>query len=424
MGKVMVMHVIPSGGSPPPGSPTYITDQDSIYQSPLIPRPSLRETYIDPVFGTNVTKITDISMAPPGSNPGHNGTTFGVLYEYARQVPMSKDGTYIYVVNRRTSQSGDGEVRRVSDGTSMTGDLNIANVESEWRWSTTDDNVAYFMRNNYACKITMPSGIVEHLFTVKSLSGSNYTFLYTDAEGGPDDARHYQALMGKRTGYATEWVLYDIQTGLIRKQIVAPQYANWVSTTPLTGQFIIGGDASTNHSNLYDQDLNFVRRVSLRVSHGDLAIGSDGKEYYVYLAQDVGQVAEAGGEGLVWCRLDDGSRAVVPGFRKAPRSAIHISGICSRSHPDWVLLSHYTSSSEITKPGHHEIWFQNFITGAVKRIAHTHNYPDPLVQKDYWSETQATCTWDATKVLFKSNWGTVEPNVYIETYMITGNFWI
>jgi hypothetical protein len=108
-----------------------------------------------------------------------------------------------------------------------------------------------------------------------------------------------------------------------------------------------------------------------------------------------------------------------------PTGSIHISGILSRDHPDWVLVSTYSKVNTLpyTHAGDHEIWLMNFITGDVKRVAHTHNVRDPVSDKEYFSETQASSNYAGTKLIFKSGWGTAVPNQHIETYVITGTFW-
>lgn len=435
MAKVMVLRNPASGGPedppppppPPPPDPTgytYSNSQTAIYQMPTVTMPALGGWYVDANFGGTVTRVS-------GPAQYYDPTTYALITEYSRFCPLSKDGTYIHLYNISVTNqySSWWAVFNTSTGTRASPWIHSGGSGSaEFNWSPTDDTVGYFHRNNAYWRIDMPTGTITQLFTCTRANGTTYAYMNTGSEGRSSDDLRWHALWGKAypsTVATTDWIMYDRLNNEIHARIPAPQYANWVGTTPLTGQFVAGGDSPNWNTVLYDRELNFVRRLSYLYSHGDIAIGSDGEEYYVYLAQIGGQLAEAGGEGLAWCRLSDGARAIVPGFRTAPRSALHISAICSRAHPDWILMSHYSSGTPnpFVRPGEHEVWFQNFITGEVKRVAHTHNFPDPAGGKDYWAETQATTDWSGETVIFKSNWGSVDPNKEIATYKVTGNFW-
>lgn len=436
MGLAMVLHEIPTGGGPPDPDPvgedTFSASQTEIYQMPTIPLMTLGGWYIDSTFGPVVTKVSDprsMTMAPTLVNP------YGIIYEYSSYPAVSKDGTWIVLFGVGSSGGGWYAVYRVSDGVRMSGFFRGGGgVDPEFMWSPTDDNVGYYLSSRRCYRMDLPSGTSTELWTALRMDGTPFTYLRTGQEGRPSNDMRWHCLMGymsPRTTATTEWVVMDRLSGTVYSQRAAAQFTDAVKTTPLTGQFVGTGDSGSNHTVLYDRDLNFVRRLHYHAAHGDLAIGSDGEEYLIYLVTDAIMYAEAGvsNNAMIRVRISDGNRAVVPGRTAGtdhfPTSAMHFSGIVSRDHPDWILVSHYTSSAttEFIRPGDHEVWLQNFMTGDVKRICHTHNWPDSTVDKDYWAETQASSNWAGDEFYFKSNWGTVDPAKNISAYRVTGNFW-
>lgn len=437
MALAMRRHIATSGGGedpppePPPGDDTFITDQTAIYSMPTLSPLQRLGWYVDSTFGTTVTKISDyttMSLASSLQNP------YGLLYEYSSYVPISKNGTYITLFGLGTSGGGWHAIYRVSDGTRMSVFFSGGGgVDPEFIWDPLDDNVGYYLSSRTCYRMDMPAGTSTALWTVQRLAGGNFTYLRTGQEGRPSDNMRWHCLMGymsTRTVATTEWVLYDRLNNEVHAQRMAPQYTDAVKTTPVTGQFVGIGDSSTNHTVLYDQNLNFVRELHKQASHEDAAIGSDGEEYLVYMSQTGPQIAQTSNKQcMARVRISDGTITIVPGrvlgSDKFPTSAVHISGIVSKAHPDWVLVSHYTSdpNTNFIRPGDHEVWLQNFMTGDVKRICHTHNWPDADVAKDYWAETQATSNWAGDEFLMKSNWGTADPNKDISVYKITGTFW-
>jgi hypothetical protein len=419
----------PPPDPPPGGGGTYITSQTEIYQMPTVPLMARGGWYTDANFGPVVTKRTGPTQyMGPGS--------YALIYEYSRYCPVSKDGTYITLINISTVRGYSyfwGVFNRTTGALLTPWMTSGGSGDPEFNWDITDDTVGYFHKDNAYWKIDMPAGTTTRLFTVTRASGVAYPYMNTKGEGRASDDNRWHGMFGRNNPplvSTNEWIMYDRLNNSLFARIPAPQYADWVGTTPLTGQFICGGDAAATasdnkHTNLYDRNLNFVRRITYQVSHGDLAIGSDGDEYWVYKSDSGLQNTESGGSGMCWARISDGVRAVVPGFRLSPRSALHISGICSRAHPDWVLMSHYSSANPdpFIRPGEHEVWFLNFKTGDVKRVCHTHNIGTPDVDKDYFAETQAVTDWSGNRVFFKSNFGTVDPNKEIGSYELSGTFW-
>ena len=108
----------------------------------------------------------------------------------------------------------------------------------------------------------------------------------------------------------------------------------------------------------------------------------------------------------------------------------HFSGIASRAHPGWILVSTYADPLPTcptktigNQPFAREIfWLKTDGSGAVKRL--TQHHSDQAVssgQKDYWAEPHATSSWDGTVVLYATVWQQPWAHYYLNT--VTGNWW-
>lgn len=424
----------PGGGDPgggDPGGATYVTSETDIFQQPSIPMVSRGSSYVDSTFGTTITRISDprtMSVSPTTTGP------YGLLTEYSAYPGCSKNGTYTAMLCVGSSGGGWYAVYNVATGARASAFFSGGGTDPECLWDPDDDNVLWYLNSGWIMKREFPADTVTQVFRITQPSGTAYSYMRTGEEGRPSNDMRWHCFMGymnPRTTATTGWIVFDRLNNVIYSRRSAVQYTDAIKTTPLTGQFIGIGDLASNHTVLYDRDLNFVRELHKHASHEDVAVGSDGEEYLVYMSQTGLQIAQTSNlQCMARVRISDGQRTIVPGRTSGtdhfPTSALHISGIVSADHPDWVLVSHYSSvaANPFIRPGDHEVWLQNFMTGAVKRIAHTHNFPDGVSgSKDYWAETQATSNWAGDKFFFKSNWNSVDPNKDISTYKIDGSFW-
>src|SRR4029453_19419697 len=112
-----------------------------------------------------------------------------------------------------------------------------------------------------------------------------------------------------------------------------------------------------------------------------------------------------------------------PGRRSGWWFGTHFSGIASRAHPGWVLVSTYTEPRTQHYPFSREIfWLKLDGSGEVRRIAHHHSdQASHGGEKDYWAEPHATSSWDGDLVVFSSVWETPWENY--DFYTCTGDGW-
>jgi hypothetical protein len=136
---------------------------------------------------------------------------------------------------------------------------------------------------------------------------------------------------------------------------------------------------------------------------------------------DDGEVAKFSDRaGFATVRFRDGAKTFL--LESHYWWAIHISGLASREHPGWALVSTYTTPSTAQHPlGREVFWLPLDGSGDVRRIAHHHS--DVTIQsdkKDYWAEPHASPSWDGSRVFFSSTWGDAYKRY--DLYVVTGNW--
>ena len=243
---------------------------------------------------------------------------------------------------------------------------------------------------------------------IKTISGcTTNTYQYTTT-GVP--TIHYPTI----TITKKDWLVVDLTTGFVTVRMeccdgVINNTADNVSVSP-SGDYVIWGCSGGGHTSIYNRsDLSFIRDLFPEPSHADYVLGDDGDEYFVYYAATSGQIAQVGNKtGIARVNLRTGDHAMV--LEQFSHWSFHISGICSRAHPGWVLISSYQDEDDTFYAFSSEVFFLNIHTGAVRRIAHHHCIHPPFY-KYYFAEPQATCSWDASKVYVATDWGNYGVNV-------------
>jgi len=193
-----------------------------------------------------------------------------------------------------------------------------------------------------------------------------------------------------------------------------------------SGKYVIAQWTNGQGTRLYDRDtLAYVRTLVSDAAHSDLAFDAEGNEVLVYHATSKAQIEELGspnGSPIAQVRLTDGKKTKLLDLGWNWFTP-HFSGIASRQHPGWVLVSTYTTPDNGAHPCSREVfWLKLDGSGEMRHIAHHHS--DQVRannKKDYWAEPQATSSWDGNIVLFSSVWG--EPFQQYDLYTVTGHWW-
>lgn len=410
---------VAAGSSPPsPPNGSFLTDKD-IHQAPNASRPLLHAPFIDPTFGSTITRLTDPSMS--ASTATHH--TFGLRHEYARYPAINADNTKLIITVIGGVYRGFFEVREMNGALlhriTPAGDPEIS-------WHPTDPNRFFYRFANEIRVFSVDTGYSETI-----MSFPQYYYISTRQEGRPSDDWRYYAFIGylDSSFSSADLVVVDLVKKKITAAIPNAGIPDWISMSP-SGKYVVAQWVSGEGTRVYDREtFTVLRNAFSDYAHSDFAFDSEGNEVLVYHATSSKQLAELGnpsGAPLAAVRLADGRKTLLLSLDW--EIALHVSGVASRTHPGWALISTYADSSAPQQPFARELfWLKLDGSGAVRRIAHHHSdltfRPTPWggQEKDYFAEPQATSSWDGAVVLFSSVWG-ASFNHY-DLYSVTGQWW-
>jgi hypothetical protein len=396
-------------------------------------RPPLRIPWFDPVFGTVVTRVTDPNMA---LNDGDNHT-LGLRHEYARYPGLNADGTLALVQVIGGLERGAYKILECETGRLWPGPRAVGG-DCEGSWHPTDAHRLLHRCGNEVRIFHVDTGsdTLLHAFP-------NYTSVSTNQEGRPSDDWQYWAGIAYKDEAQSrpDLVVADLYGDVDVAKLKDVGGPNWCGMSP-TGRYVVLQYGDSRGTQLYDRNLNFVRTLIRDYSHSDFAYDEYGEEVLVYQPSSGAAIAELGcpnppnGQPIASVRLADGEHKILLGECNTrdwqpvvTGTALgwswfgcHFSGIASRLHPGWVLVSTYTDPHNEQEPFSREIfWLKLDGSGMVKRIAHHHSDCDTRRgERDYWSENHATSSWDGNTVVFASNWN--EPWNHYDLYTLSGDW--
>jgi hypothetical protein len=408
------------------GASSYLTDT-SVYQVSVVARPALRTPFIDPVFGSTITRWTDPSMlnVDPGST---DGTPLGLRHEYDRVTALNADNTMATLTAIGGSERGAWFVYELSTGKRVMEIPAYAPNGPSITWSRSDPNRAIYYNLNG----------IDTLNTLNKSTGtlmklSQYEYIMTGEEGTFSDDWHYAAAFCWKPN--ADWkkadlCVLDVQAktviGVLPDVTTLP---NWIGISP-SGTYAVA--MFDDYTKLYDRNMKFLRNLFPNQSHSDFAYDENGDEVITYITWSSAQCADFNDKCVIAkVRLSDGKKTMLIDTKWKWGS--HTSGIGTRAHPGWLLVSDYRDFHPPAAPAFTNVspfqqevfWLKMDGSGNVKRIAHHHSIQcDSMGQwgyKDYWAEPHTVSSWDGTTVGFCSIWGS--PGSHYDFYTVSGDWW-
>ncbi|MBI3303842.1 MAG: hypothetical protein HYZ72_17390, partial [Deltaproteobacteria bacterium] len=327
--------VLTSQPSPPPNpAGIFLTDSD-IHAVPALPRPAPRTPLVDQVFGATVTRLTDPSMDPADTS----GPVLGLRHEYARYPAINADNSKVIVTVLGGAYRGSFEIRDLASG-SLLHRLSVSG-DPEFSWHPTDSTRLLYRFANQIRVFHPDSGQNETLMTFPQ-----YYYISTREEGRPSDDWRYYAFVGYHDSSfsSADIVVVDLVTKQVTATWPNSGIPDWVSMSP-TGTYVVAQWTTGEGTRLYNRnDLSYVRTLFSDFAHSDFALDANGNEVIVYHPTSAKQIAELGnpnGSPLAMAQLATGQKTIVLTIGWEWFTP-HFSGIASRAHPGWVLVSTYT----------------------------------------------------------------------------------
>ncbi|MEY4563804.1 MAG: hypothetical protein RLZZ618_3081 [Pseudomonadota bacterium] len=384
-----------------------LTDKDD-HPMPRGPKPAKGQTYVDPVFKTRVTRITDVEAET--GKPGVRKPLYSTVPAW-----NADESLLILYQTAGYSNSGlpsghllyDGKTYKFLRQLSFT----PADLEHVY-WDTTDPDSFYYPSNYDAAGKLSPQLIRFHVS-----SGTKevvHTFPPCPLMNGKFDYGHpkFMSWNGEVIGLrCADKYPKGITTAFnIRSRTATP----WVPFSDNAGvQIAPSGKLGVRGPEVVDplKGLAVVRPLKSKWDeHATLAPLANGHDALVSSQYDVKPFGN-----LVVENLNTGAVSVVIGPDKGhgyPRTGSHVSAVALRN-PGWVAVS-MVGKPEGRKYLDQELALGNINTGAVCRVAHHHSQGRDSPQK-YWAEPHVTISPSGTRMVFASDW---HGSSSVDTYVV------
>ena len=360
--------------------------------------PAPGASYVDPAFGTTITRISD---ALHTANAADVGTLAFIGNEYSTMTPFNADNSRLLLQQQSYFALYDGQGQYLRD---LPFEITAA---SEPRWSRHDANVLYYVTLNQLKQFNTATGVAAPVRTFAEYAVIN-------GRGESDicfDGSHL-VLVGNHR----EVFVYDISTdtkGPVLATTALGDFDN-VSITPddhVLVSWYASGAGRYRGIELFDSDMAFLRQVSPVIGHMDVTRAADGNEVVLMVnaahpspppgcANAIVKIGLAAGDETCLISLDWGLGA-------------HVSG------PDgngWAIVSTYAwaDPSPLASWARHagEILQVKLDGSEVRRLAHHRSRPF----NSYTWTPRASVSRDGARVVFSSNYGLPRMPAYHATY--------
>jgi hypothetical protein len=394
------------------------------YQTPLQP-PSLGAMLTDPVTGTKIRRISDAIAW------GHHR----VLIEYSSISPVNCDSTRVLLYGEGGT-SGNGLFiadlfgNRVVTLATFNAGGNIVTA----RWSRTDPNVLYAVRNtsNVLLKGTISgTGITwttQHTFT-------GYTSIRLDGNGEGDLSED-----GDRVAIlcdATKLRVYKFSTDEVSAEMDLGSawfdYCDLTADNEVLVSSLTNGAGNTQGVQLYDRGTTLrLRQVIDFVGHADRGRNRAGEPMLMIEAGN-DTTSPPGGinfAGIEFVRISDGQKTEI--LRQVDFNMATHSSLNTKGPTVWLLVESqgaYLSQVIADLPGD---WADNWDryynsllliapdSSEIRHLCHTRTRHITLAMggSNYWWQPRATMSMDGCYVAYNSNFA-LQPVVdYTDVYLI------
>lgn len=352
-------------------------------------RPTKGVRQKDPAFGSCVYRATNHSA--------ETGTSF-LRNDYSRRQAFNADNSYFlaygyggawYLYNANTLQM----IRKLAfHGT------------AEPQWDATNPKVLYFLPSGGGMtlsKLNVDTNVATVVanFTGRLPWSSTYR-VWTRGEGSPSANGRYWCFMAENSSSGMLGIFtYDLVNNTILGTRSMSTRPNHVSMSP-SGKWCV-----VSSTTVYSQNLSTSRLLYNGTEHNDLALGADGRDYYVYTDQ-----ANTGYVTMV--DLETGARtALVPTWIGGTVTSLHISGKAFNK-PGWILISTYSHSGSLKWAHERVIAVEMKANPRIVSLVHHRTYIN-----GYWTQPHASMSRDFSRVLYNSNWGSTS-SMDVDAYLV------
>ena len=352
-------------------------------------RPTKGVRQKDPAFGSCVYRATNHSA--------ETGTSF-LRNDYSRRQAFNADNSYFlaygyggawYLYNANTLQL----IRKLAfHGT------------AEPQWDATNPKVLYFLPSGGGMtmsKLNVDTNVSTVVADFRGrLPWSSAYRVWTRGEGSPSaNGRYWCFMVENSSSGMLGLITYDLVNNTILGTRSMSTRPNHVSMSP-SGKWCV-----VSSTTVYSQNLSTSRLLYNGTQHNDLALGADGRDYYVYTDQ-----ATTG--YITTIDLETGARtSLIPTWIGGTVTSLHISGKAFNK-PGWILVSTYSHSGSLKWAHERVMAVEMKANPRVVSLVHHRTYIN-----GYWTQPHATASRDFSRVLYNSNWGSTS-SMDVDAYLV------
>lgn len=379
-----------------------------------MPRPALNVPFIDPVYGTTITRVTEASQVTDVSIPAW------VRHEYSRRPSMNADSSRALMV----SSNGWLRLYSVDKAGNKLNFLKTLSIGGtiEPNWHPTNPNILYYFNGQKIMSYDIQTDVktTARDLTGRMPFGPSDATMWTKEEGRPSDDGKIWCFMIEKYNSSNQsvshygLVAYNFESDQIIGSLAVTERPDHISTSP-KGNYCVPSWDTSRGTRAYKTDFSSYTQLHSKSEHSDLTTSKDGKEMYVYTDYTTGFVS------MVDMATGTKTNLFELYGSNSSATAIHISGT-AKSKPGYVLIGFYACSqnygSQACDPTTQ--WFKDKVVAVelkanpkIYNLAHTH-----YGNGGYWTETQAVVNSDFTRILFVSTWGSTAEND-LSSYMIS-----
>ena len=359
--------------------------------------PAVGGTYVDPVFGSTVKRI---SNALGMTNADGGGRLTWVTDEYSTMSPFNSDNSRILLVHQSYFGLYDGNGVYLRDLP-----LEIS-ASSEPRWSRADNHTIYYVYGNQFKTYDISSGAMKIVHTFgeySAISGMGESDISFDGDHFvfAGDGRY---VFVYRISTDTKSPVFDAGGKALDSIYITPNnnvIVSWIQsgTVRYTGQ------------ELFDANMNFLRQVGRADGHKDVTLDTNGDEVLVWTnSNDPQPICN---NGIVKIRLADGQQTCLASFDWS--LAVHIS---APDNSGFVYVETYAPSNPNPPSGWvaytNELLQIKLDGSQVLRLAHHRSRP---YQTDTYNwQPKISTSRDGSRVVYGSDYDLQTLDGYADQY--------
>ena len=376
--------------------------------------PALGGTYVDPVFGTTIRRLTDI-----GANRGEDDS-------YAHNW-CNANGTYCFYTGR--SKSPVSILNSTTGAVAYSGQpIGVATYEIFWH--PTDPDKYFYWSGSSLRRRNLSAQTDTTMKTFPATLQTNGGSLNTVDRTG----RYFTVRYG---GTNKVW---DSQTDTIYANAVTPlDSGGWVAITP-DGNYLVtaAGGTGTPQKEHHSYAINHGTRTisttptqfwGLCGDHGVLVSASNGKNYLVtfncHANAGVWRVdITLNQAGRTEAQQNADNLLLIP-TRFGSTNDGHLTSVQVGPNANWIFYDSENFSNDPYNGGvlgwvayNQEVMAANVLTGEIRRLAHHRSRGLTSSGVAYYAQPRISCSWDGSVVIWASNMNISSPTGYADIYVI------